>query len=147
MYRRSYATAKPSLLPKPDDLVLHLMLDEGVPDAVGRVFEERGHVVTFGNRSLPRGSPDQLVCVAAMNAGAILVAADHDMRTIARAHGLGNERYKSLNLLKLSCRKPEAAEKVKQAMSLIEHEWQCNEAAVGRRLFMELSASVIRINR
>jgi predicted nuclease of predicted toxin-antitoxin system len=135
------------LLPKPEDLVLHLLLDEGVPDAVGRAFEERGHVVTFGNRSLPRGSADQLVCIAAINAGAIFVAADHDMRTIAKAHGVGNERFKSLNLLKLSCRKPEAAGKVRQAMSLIEHEWQCNEAAVGRRLFIELSASVIRIIR
>jgi predicted nuclease of predicted toxin-antitoxin system len=118
-----------------------------VPDAVGRAFEERGHDVTYGNRSLPRGSPDQLVCIAAINAGAILVAADHDMRTIARSHGVGNQRFKSLNLLKLSCRKPEAADKVRQAMSLIEHEWQCNDAAVGRRLFVELSASVIRIVR
>jgi predicted nuclease of predicted toxin-antitoxin system len=135
------------LLPKPEDLVLHVLLDEGVPDAVGRVFEGRGHIVTFGNRSLPRGSPDQLVCIAAINVGAILVAADHDMRTIARAHGIGNERFKSLNLLKLSCRKPEAADKVRQAMSLIEHEWQYNESAVGRRLFIEPGASVIRIVR
>ena len=135
------------MLPRPAHLSLHLLLDEGVPDAVGRVFEERGHVVTFGNRSLPRGSADQLVCVAALHAGVILVAADHDMKGIARALGLGNERFKSLSLIRLSCRTPDAAEKVRQALSLIEHEWECAVASVRRRLWIEIQSSVIRIVR
>ena len=135
------------MLPKPEHLSLRLLLDEGVPDAVGRVFEERGHIVTFANKSLPRGSADQLVCVAALNAGAILVAADHDMKSIAKANGVGNERFKALSLIKLSCRKPEAAEKVRQAMSLIEHEWLCDAANGRRRLWIEIQSSVIKIVR
>jgi len=135
------------LLPKPENVSLRFFLDEGVPDAVGRALQERGHHVTFANKSLPRGSADQLVCVAALNDDAILVAADHDMKNIAKANGLGNQRFKSLSLIKLSCRKPQAAAKIQDAMSLIEHEWQCGEGQRRRRLWIEISESVIRIVR
>jgi predicted nuclease of predicted toxin-antitoxin system len=135
------------LLPKPTQLSLAFLTDEGVPDAVGKVIEERGHTVTYGNRSLPRGSADQLVCAAAMNAGLILVAADHDMKTIAKAQGIGNERFKSLHLVKISCRKPDAAEKIRYAMSLIEHEWQHNAVTNGQRMWVEIGPAVIRVIR
>jgi predicted nuclease of predicted toxin-antitoxin system len=135
------------LLPRPENLVLHFLLDEGVPNAVGSVIIRRGHSVVFGNRSLPRGSADQLVAAAALKDGAILVAADHDMKGIAKAQGVGNERFKLLSLVKLSCRKPEAAERIEQAMSLIEHEWQHSEGSDGRRVFIEILTAVVRVVR
>ncbi len=82
-----------------------------------------------------------------MNANLILVAADHDMKTIAKAQGIGNERFKSLHLVKLSCRKPEAAEKIRLAMSLIEHEWQHNAITNGQRMWVEIGSMVIRVVR
>lgn len=135
------------MLPKPENVSLRLLVDEGVPDAVGRAFEARGHHVTYANRSLARGSADQLVCMAALNDGAILVAADHDMKALARAMGANNQRFRTMSLIKLSCRKPEAAEKVKAAMSLIEHEWLCGTHRTGRRLWIEIQPAVIRIVR
>lgn len=135
------------MLPRPADVWLRLLVDEGVPDAVGRVFQARGHHVTYANRSLARGSADQLVCAAALNDGAILVAADHDMKTLAKAIGINNQRFKALSLIKLSCRKPEAAEKVEGALSLIEHEWQCGAERTGRRIWVEIQPAVIRIVR
>jgi len=114
---------------------------------VGRLLEDRGHYVTFGNRALPRGSADQIVCVAAMKDGAILIAADHDMKTIAKLNGLESGRFKSLSLVKLSCRKPEAAMKVTMALSVIEHEWECHVAQKQRRLWIEIQHDVIRIRR
>lgn len=135
------------MLPKPEDISLRFLLDEGVSDAVGSVLERRGHHVTYVNRSLARSSPDQLICVAAMNDGAILVAADHDMKRIARGLGVGNQRFKSLSFIKLTCRAPEAADKVERALSLIEHEWQCGEGRSGRRIWIEIQSAVIRINR
>lgn len=139
--------AEPPLLLKPAGVRLRFLIDEGVANAVGRVLERRGHDVVYGNTSLARGSADQLVCVAALHDGAILIAADNDMRGIAKGVGIGNHRFKSLSLLKLSCRAPEAAITVEAALSVIEHEWQCGLERVGRRLWIELQRSVIRIVR
>lgn len=135
------------MLPKPTEVSLRFLIDEGVPNAVGRVLEQRGHHVTYGNSSLVQGSADQLVCVAALNDGAILVAADHDMKRIAKGVGVENQRFRALSLLKLSCRTPEAADKVEAALSLIEHEWQCGSDRTGRRIWVELQHTVIRIVR
>ena len=132
--------------PRPDGLVLRLLIDEGVPNAVGRAFEARGHGVIYANRSMIRGSPDQLVCAAALAQGAILVAADHDMKRLARAHGVGDARFKSLSLVKLTCRAPDMATHVEAVMSLIEHEWEFGSGRT-RRLWVEIQSSVIRVVR
>jgi hypothetical protein len=135
------------LLPKVDGLSLHFLLDEGVSNAIGEFLEERGHIVTYGNKALPRRTQDPVVCTAALNSGAILIAADHDMKRIAQDHGRSGGRFKSLSLIKLSCRSPDSEAKVKEAISLIEHEWQCGEGRTGRRLWVELQKAVIRIVR
>jgi predicted nuclease of predicted toxin-antitoxin system len=135
------------LLPKPTDATLSFFLDEGIPDSIGELLEQRGHVVTYGNRTLLRSAEDQVVCSAALTADAILVAADHDMKRIARDHGVQGGRFKSLSLIKLSCRAPDAATKVEEALSLIEHEWLCGDGRNGRRIWFELQPKVIRIVR
>jgi predicted nuclease of predicted toxin-antitoxin system len=114
--------------------VLKFAIDEGAPDSVGVVLREAGHKVLYLNQGkvLPRGSKDPLVCEFAMMNDAILVATDGDMRQFARSHGISNSRYKKLNLLKLSCREPIAAARVKSAMTLIEHEWHCSSAGKGK---------------
>ena len=104
-----------------DRPVLRLFLDEGVPDSVGHAFLEAGHHVAFLNRSLARGSSDHLVCTIAEINSAILVALDGDMKL-----------------------EPEAAARVRSAMSLIEHEWKVTEGQDGRRIFVEISDSVMR---
>lgn len=125
---------------------LRLLLDEGVPNSVGRKFEEAGHQVTYVNQSqlVQRGSPDTLVAAAAVANGFILVAHDGDMKQIAKNHGFGGGRYKTLSLIKLTCRKPKAAERVEHFMSLIEHEWEANAGASGRRLFIEIQDNVCK---
>lgn len=124
--------------------VLKLFLDEGVPDSVGRAFMEAGHQVAFLNKTLARGSSDQLVCAIAQINDAILVALDGDMKRIAQGHGVGSGRFRRLGLIKLSCYEPDAARRVRGAMSLIEHEWVFTEGSTGRRIFVEISDTVIR---
>lgn len=128
----------------PDRPTLRLFLDEGVPDSVGHAFLEAGHQVHFLNRSLARGSSDQLVCTIADINEAILVALDGDMKRIAQGHGVGSGRYLRLGLIKLSCFEPDAPARVRAAMSLIEHEWIVTEGQEGRRIFVEISDRVIR---
>lgn len=122
---------------------LTFLLDEGVPVSAGRRLEAAGHTVHFfGASGLQKGSPDALVCATAVDAGAILVAQDGDMKVLARGHGVSRARFPSLSLLQLKCRESESANRLEAAMSLLEHEWQ-RGAGRERRLFIELRDSSI----
>ena len=124
--------------------VLKFALDEGVPNAVGRMLKEAGHKVLFLNKLLTRGTTDPLVCAFAQLNQAILVATDNDMRQIARGYGIGNNRYKTLSLIKLSCNETMAADRVLASLSLIEHEWFIASSVDGRRIYIDVSESVIK---
>src|SRR4051794_34088889 len=106
---------------------LRLFLDEGVPDSVGRIFMEAGHEVAFLNKMLARGASDHLVCAIADINEAILVALDGDMKRIAQGYGVGSSKFLRLGLIKLSCFEPDAARRVREAITLIEHEWSISE--------------------
>jgi len=129
-----------------DHLPLKLLLDEGVPDSVGRVFQGFGHDVTSLNRTAARGSKDHFVCTLADLHESILVALDGDMKRIAQAHGLGARKFLKLGLIKLSCKAPMAAKRVESAMSLIEHEWAHGEFNPRRRIFVEIGDLGLRPN-
>lgn len=123
---------------------LKFFLDEGVPDSVGVVCADFGHEVIYLRDSIPTGSPDDLVCVAAEKNEAILVACDGDFKQLARKFGVGGGRFKKLSLVKLSVKSPLAAKRIAQAMSLIEHEWDISESKAARRIFIEIRKDVIR---
>jgi predicted nuclease of predicted toxin-antitoxin system len=128
-------------------LRLRLVLDEGVPINVGQAFVAYGHEIILFDDIVRRGSEDTLVCIAAQANDAILVACDGDMRQIAKRHGISNDRFKRLNLIKLSCPEPMAHKRVEFAMSLIEHEWNVSTEKVARRLFLEIGTHFLRSNR
>lgn len=124
---------------------LKFFLDEGVPDSVARTLRESGHAAIILRESgVARGSSDQVVATFAEVSESILVALDGDMKQLAKDNGVGNGRFKKLNLLKLSCGEVAAAGRVKDAMSLIEHEWLIEQKDRSRRLFIEIGQSVIR---
>lgn len=126
---------------------LRVFLDEGVPESVGRCFAEAGHIVIYFKDAAVPGSPDQLVAAVSEANDAVLVALDGDMRQIARRRGIGQVRFRRLSLIKLSCRETQAASRVKNAMSLIEHEWQFAADKSDRRIFIEIGNNVIRTVR
>ena len=109
---------------------------------------EAGHEVGFLNKTLARGASDQLVCAIADINEAILVAIDGDLKRIAQGHGIGARKFLKLGLIKISCFEPDAAKRVREAMSLIEHEWLWGLGNPGRRrIFVEISDTVIRTFR
>lgn len=126
---------------------LRLFLDEGVPDSVGHTLVGGGHTVILLREAAGQGSPDPLVCAVAEANDAILIALDGDMRQHAQRRGIGRLRFKRLSLIKLSCRETRAAERVKSAMSLIEHEWNYSAGNSDRRIFIEIGNDVIRTVR
>jgi predicted nuclease of predicted toxin-antitoxin system len=127
--------------------VLRLFLDEGVPDSVGHAFMAAGHQVAFLNKTMARGSSDPLVCVIADINDAVLVALDGDMKRIAQGYGVGGRKFLKMGLIKLSCYEPDAARRIEEAMSLIEHEWNFSAGKPGRRIFIEILDTVIRTVR
>lgn len=78
---------------------------------------------------------------------AILVSLDADFRKIAKRHGVGRQQFRRLSLVKLSCRESNAANRIRLAMTLIEHEWQLAESNRDRRLFVDIMENVIRTVR
>ena len=130
-----------------DHPVLKVFLDEGVPLSVGARFAEAGHEVIYYSDAAQPGSPDLLVCAISEANDAILIAFDGDMKALAQRRGIGHRRFKRLSLIRLSCRETRAAERVKSAMSLIEHEWTYSAGRSDRRIFIEISDDVIRTVR
>lgn len=126
---------------------LRVILDEGVPRAVGQIFEKFGHEVVPFESAVKRGANDTLVCRAAEANDAILVAFDRDMKQAARRFGIGNERFKRLNLIHFQCPEPMAAKRLDWAMSFVEHEWTVSSQTTARRLFVVIGKHVLRSHR
>jgi predicted nuclease of predicted toxin-antitoxin system len=129
-------------------VILKFFLDEGVPDSVGTALRTAGHdVILLRESGIAKGSPDTIVCTAAEANDAILVAHDGDMKQLAKDRGISQGRFRSLSLLKLECRESQAAKRVADAISLVEHEWQVAGAGRRRRIFIVIGASMIRTHR
>nr|WP_276315882.1 DUF5615 family PIN-like protein [Paracoccus sp. pheM1] len=122
-------------------------MDEGVPRGVGVMLQEARHEVIFLHEAIATGSNDDLVASAAIANDAILVAIDKDMRTSAKRNKISLNQYKRLSLLQLRCRETQAANRVRQALTLIEAEWNWAENKSSRRLFIEIGDSRIITNR
>ncbi len=120
-----------------------------MPNSVGLTFKKAGHSVVPLNTGehLPRGSKDSLVCAYAVMHDLILVATDGDMKAIAKGYGLSNSDYAKVSLVKLSCSEINAAARIEQCISLIEHEWYVSAGSEKRRIFIEILQSVVRLNR
>lgn len=127
---------------------MRFLLDEGIPVSVGNILAEAGHEVVFFNSSgLTKGTPDPVVCAAAQSSDAVLVAADHDMKMLARGHGITKARFKTLGLVRFECPKPMAAKRIQLALSFIEHEWEKVQQGLCPRMYVVLGEAVMRTHR
>ena len=127
--------------------VLPIFVDQCVPDSAGHVFKDHGHDVTFLREKLAVNSEDVLVAAVALANAAVLLTLDRDFKKIASRLEFSQRKLKTLSLIKLSCRESEAKSRLKQAMSLIEHEYQFMTTRSGARLFMEIQKDCIKTYR
>ena len=128
---------------------LRVLLDAGVPDSVGRVFEQRGHIAIYHREVLPEGAPDEVVCAAALENEAILIACDGDMKRLVKRYGTAPDsaRFAKLNLIRIGCNGVLASQRTDQAMTLIEHEWAFSALKAARRLWVDIAPHAIRSHR
>jgi hypothetical protein len=52
-----------------------------------------------------------------------------------------------LSVIRLCCNETQAAHRVRQAMTLIEHEWRFVRAKTARRLWVDVGPHYMRTNR
>lgn len=100
----------------------------------------------YGNQALAPRTPDPVVCLISLKENAILVAMDKDMKRIAKKNGVSSRKFSRLSFVHLECLEIHAANRVKEAMSLLEHEWNRSENAV-RRLHLIIGMGMIRTVR
>lgn len=121
--------------------------DENVPDSVGRMLTDAGHDMAILRDHLVPGSPDQVVAKFSELLGAVLVSLDRDFDSLAPRIGVGQRRFRRLSRISIKCDEPRAAERIKTALSLIEHEWQVAQASSDKRMIVEVGTTHIRTIR
>jgi predicted nuclease of predicted toxin-antitoxin system len=128
--------------------ILRLLLDHNVPDSVADVFRERGHIVQLVREILPTDSPDQLIATVSEEDGAVLVSCDRDFKLIAPRIPRGSRsRFRRLSRISLECSEPQAAQRVKAAMSLIEAEYEISQSSGDGRMFIVIQNHGIKTHR
>jgi predicted nuclease of predicted toxin-antitoxin system len=103
--------------------------------------------VIYLREKIATNTPDPLVAAVAEANDAILVSLDADFQRIAKRHGVGRREFRQLSLIKLSCRESRCYQRITEAMSLIDHEWNFARQNRDRRLFMDILDNVIRTMR
>ncbi|MER8749279.1 DUF5615 family PIN-like protein [Mesorhizobium sp. M1050] len=128
---------------------LRTFLDAGVPDSVGRKLEEFGHTVIYHRNALPERTPDDVVCITAMENDAILVAIDGDMKQLAKRYGVTpkGDKFDKLSIIRLCCNEVLAAKRLEQALPLIEVEWEYATVKTARRMWIDIFPHAIQTNR
>jgi predicted nuclease of predicted toxin-antitoxin system len=127
---------------------MRFFLDEGVPHGVGRLLEEEGFEVLYLEDKIAKGSKDTLVAAISEANDAVLIAFDSDFKAIARRTGIGQRRFRKLSLLRFEkCRESVAPNRLRQALSLVKHEWSIGNGDRDRRMFIVITGTSIRTHR
>lgn len=114
---------------------MRFLLDHNVPDSVGRVFRTRGHDVRHVRDILPVDSPDPLIATVSEEDGDILVSCDRDFKLIAPRIPRGmRARFRRLSRISIEWNEYQAADRVEEAMTLIEAEYERAQTRSDKRI-------------
>jgi len=120
--------------------------DQNVPDSVGRYLMGCGHQVTRLRDVMLTTTADSIIAVACSQAGHVLVSHDKDFKEISKRLQITQRQYrKLLHRIHLRCQEPSDVVRLKEAMSLIEAEWQLIKP--DRPMVIEINDVSIRITR
>lgn len=117
---------------------MRFFLDHNVPLSVRDVFEKAGHEVIVQRDVIPPDSSDPIVALTSALNDAVLVSFDRDHNALAHRHGVSHRRLRLLSRIHLRCEFPQAARRISEALSLIEHEWIVAQGSSDKRMFVEI---------
>ena len=117
---------------------MRFFVDHCMPDSGSRVLADAGYEVIRLRNKLPPDSPDPIVAKTAQELGAILVTRDKDF---------GGKSYAYLNRVTLRCPVLAIEQRIGDALSLIDHEWQRVAGVDGARIAIEITQTGIKTLR
>jgi predicted nuclease of predicted toxin-antitoxin system len=121
--------------------------DQNIPDSVGRAITAAGHELQLLRNCMPITAKDPLIAIACARGGQVLVSQDNDFKAIAERLRISQNKYaNSLHRLDIRCDAVNAASRVRDMMSLIEHEWM-HAHILGRAMVVEIGNEFVRIRR
>ena len=127
---------------------MRFFLDNNVPDSVGHELRAHGHEVVLLREVLATDTPDQVVATVSEDLGMVLVSYDKDFKIIAPRIPRGHRsRFGKLSRISLGCKEPQAAERMKVAMSLVENEFEIAQSSQDKRIHIFIGDGVIRTYR
>ena len=124
--------------------LLRFFLDNCVPKAVSRVLTDAGHEVIFQSQAIATDSSDTLVAIASATNDAILISFDSDFKALASRSNVSQRRLRRLSRIHFRCTEPQAAERLKKALSWVEAEWKIAQASPDKRMFLEILSNALK---
>ncbi len=129
-------------------LVMVLIIDENVPDAVIRFFLARGHSVIQIRDYLGRGASDEAVAEFGDAEMSVVVTWDRDFKRIVQRVPSGNRaRFRRLGRISFECRESNGLRRVERLIDHIEFAYSVVQRERDQRLIVEISETSIRIVR
>jgi Domain of unknown function (DUF5615) len=129
-------------------LTIPFFTDENVADSVGNEILSAGHSLIRLRDVMVTGSTDRVVAVNCRENGLVLVSHNYrDFRKLSQDFGLTRGQMDALHRVDLGCNEVAAAQRFREAMSLIEHEWAWRRTRGGGAMVVFVGDKVIRTHR
>ena len=123
-------------------------MDENVADRVRIVLQAAGHDVIWTRDITSEGVADDVVATVAEEANAILISHDKDFKKIApRIPNGQRKRFRRLSMIRLSCNKPRAADRMEAVLRYIEFDVAQRQTEADHRSIIEIKTDLITIWR
>ena len=129
-------------------LVMVVIVDENVPDAVARFLRDRGHRVIPIRDYLGRGAPDEAVAEFGDTEMAVVVTWDGDFKRLVQRVPSGNRtRFRRLGRISFECRESNGLRRIERSIDHIEFAYSVAQRERDQRLIVEIGETAIRIVR
>jgi len=123
-------------------------MDNCVADSVGKLLGKSGHDVALLRDHMPPDTKDPIVAMTCAMNGRVLVTHDKDFRELSKKLTISKKKSAKLHRVSLRCSEPDAASRMKEALSVIEAEWDRVQASGGKhQMIVEITGVAIRILR
>lgn len=127
---------------------MRFYLDENVAASVQSVLEAAGHEVYWTRDITGQGAADDVVAAVSEVGGATLISHDKDFKKIAPRIPDGHRaRFRGLNMVRLICSKPRAAERIAVALPFIVFEESERISKNAKRSIIEVKTDLFSIWR
>ncbi|MCW5575930.1 MAG: DUF5615 family PIN-like protein [Burkholderiales bacterium] len=98
--------------------------DQNVPESASQFFADMGHPIVRLREVMAITTPDPVIAVACSQSGQVLVTHDTDFRQASKRLKITQREYREkLHRILLSCDFATDVDRLKDAWSVIEHEW------------------------